>query len=421
MNACPGLTLTDILRIVQSLGQSFRAKGRQRAVDDASLFLEIRALADLPADQAVPLAAAALSFLSIPDADGAKQAALTALPDLAKWAERLYAWWDKTTLCFNTSGSTGVPARHTLTLPFMYEETEATAPMFAGCERVVSVMPAHHIYGLMYGPILANFFGIPVVYAPPLPLASFFAALKPGDALIAFPFFWQSVLNVLRRKTPGLILPPGVLGCTATGPCPPETIRALLDPAATGDSPPLASMREIYGSTETNAIGIRLNGAEWYTLLSIWNAERLPDGNTNLVRILGDGSMLPPQPAPDVLVWNGSRHFRPERRVDKAVQVAGINVYPERVAAIIRQHPLVRDCAVRLMRPEEGSRLKAFIVPDGTGNATGDEIDGETRKAFGKPFRDWLSARLDTVARPKRITLGSALPVNEMGKLKDWD
>lgn len=412
MNACPGLAQTDVLRIVQSLGQSLRANERL-TVGETSLFPEIHTLADLPAGQAAPLAASALSFLGIPDADGAKQARLTALRDLADWADRLYAWWDKETVCFSTSGSTGAPARHVFPLPHLYEEIHAAETAFTGCRRVVSVMPAHHIYGLMYGPMLANFLGISVNYAPPLPLASFFASLKPGDVLIAFPFFWRSVLDVLRRKTDGLALPPGVLGCTATGPCPPEVIRALLDPAATGDSPPLQSMREIYGSTETNAIGIRINGAEWYDLLPIWNASPLPDGGTNLYRVGRDGSVLPPQPAPDVLVWNGPRRFRPERRVDKAVQVAGTNVYPERVAAAIREHPLVKDCAVRLMRPEEGSRLKAFIVPAVAGN--------EARKAFGKPFRDWLAARLDTVARPKRISLGSALPVNEMGKLKDWD
>ncbi len=47
------------------------------------------------------------------------------------------------------------------------------------------------------------------------------------------------------------------------------------------------------------------------------------------------------------------------------MQVAGINLYPERIAGIIREYPGVAEAEVRLMRPDEGDRLKAFIVMDG--------------------------------------------------------
>lgn len=76
----------------------------------------------------------------------------------------------------------------------------------------------------------------------------------------------------------------------------------------------------------------------------------------------------------DELVWEDSRHFLPQGRRDEVVQVGGRNVSPAHVAQVLRRHPRVRDASVRLMRPDEGLRLKAFVVP---------------RQHNGKPA-DWI-------------------------------
>ena len=159
-------------------------------------------------------------------------------------------------------------------------------------------------------------------------------------------------------------IPPNIMGVSATGPCPAWVINGLLEKCES-DGALFAAMREIYGSTETNGLGIREGGAEWYSLYAHWATITLPNGQKGLQRMQGGASLGCPMPLPDVVSWHPTedRMFRPERRTDKAVQVGGINVYPERVAACIREHPLVRECVVRLMRPDEGSRLKAFIVP----------------------------------------------------------
>lgn len=414
MSPCVRLGRVDILRVAQSLAQALRKNGQQ-SVGDASLFLEINSLEGCSPRMAESLASSALDFLGI--ADNELREKLPATTSLESWTDLLYTAWDKETICFQTSGSTGAPSRHAFAISDMVAETSAAARSFAARSRIVSVMPVHHIYGFMYGPLLANYLNIPIMYAPPLPLASLFEMLRPGDALVAFPFFWQSLLEVIRNQTTGanLALPRDLLGATATGPCPPAVIRDLLTLERTGKSPSLAGMREIYGATEVNGIGMRLDDSEWFELFPIWNSESLEDGTRILRRVLPDGTPGETRPAPDVLIWLDERRFKPERRVDKAVQVAGVNVYPERIAAIIREHPQVRDCAVRLMRPEEGSRLKAFIVPE--------PLPGQNRAqaVFGKPFRDWLAARLPAVSRPKRIRLGERLPVNDMGKLRDWD
>jgi 4-coumarate--CoA ligase (photoactive yellow protein activation family) len=247
--------------------------------------------------------------------------------------------------------------------------------------------------------------GIPVVCLPPLPVADFFSILRPRDLIVAFPLFWQAVFQ--RYASPSFSLPGELLGLTASAPCPPEVIEGLTQPGR------LTAITEIYGSTETSAVGIRSACREPYDLLSLWDRVTLPDGEPGISRIRADGRREAAQAMPDFVEWRGERTFVPVGRKDNAVQVAGVNVYPARVAAIIRAHPAVKDCAVRLMRPEEGARLKAFIVPEETARPLG-------RKAFGAEFRAWLRERLDTPSFPKSITLGDALPVSSTGKSSDW-
>lgn len=411
------ITRTDILHIVQSIAQSIRGDSAQQ-IGKAAFFPNISYTAELTRAQNVKLALLAVNFLDIAcETDKAQRLydTLPTLPDLHAWADHLFAAWGKNSLCFNSSGSTGEPQRHRYSLPILSDELKSSAPAFAGCKRIVSVMPVHHIFGMMYGPLLAKYLSVQIVYAPPLPLASFFHLLLPEDLIVAFPFFWQALLNMILRtqKSSGLCFPPNVAGLTATSPCPPEVIQGLLHLSASGKSPSLTAMTEIYGATETNGLGMRLNGADWYELFSVWETSRLEDGSRGLRRRLPGGGMGPSQPMPDHITWHDERRFKPERRTDNAVQVGGINVYPERVAEIIRGHPLVLDCAVRLMRPDEGLRLKTFIVPNLPLE--------ESRQAFGKPFKDWMASQLETAWRPKRITLGEYLPVNAMGKLRDWE
>jgi 4-coumarate--CoA ligase (photoactive yellow protein activation family) len=404
----------DVLLVVQSLAQSLGA-GSASGHTDAPLFVSLRDVDGFSPDQVERLARALLDFF-VCDEDCGREAIRVRLAGLRKledWARLLAAYWDGRALCFHTSGSTGSPVGYTYTMSDLAMELDSLAPFFSSRRRIVSVMPTHHIFGHMHSILLGKWLDVDVEFAPPIPLASFFTMLREGDAVIAFPFFWQSLMQVVKRQESGVFsLPPDLTGVTAGAPCPARVIGELLSLPRARHGGPLALMEEIYGSTETNGIGIRHNAEGWYELYAHWESVADVDGRRKLrsLKPLSHGRLLD---LPDILTWKDERHFVPERRVDRAVQVAGVNVYPERVADALREHPLVRDCAVRLMRPEEGSRLKAFIVP---------EIPLEQAGTpFGRSFRDWIACRLPTAARPKRITLGACLPTTKTGKPADWD
>lgn len=250
--------------------------------------------------------------------------------------------------------------------------------------------------------------------------------------ILGVPVFWKAFLDVCSGQF-AMVCPTNLHGVTSGAPCPPEYIEALLRPGEGTDSPLLRGMTEIYGATEFGAVGIRRQCRSPYTLLPHW--QRLPLQDTDVQLPLaevgdeGGGTTWGigrhtgvAVPLPDEVLWQGERAFIPLWRKDRAVQVGGCNIFPAWVAEILRCHPGVRDCAVRLMRPEEGSRLKAFIVP--TYETTpGETASGEAalERDLARELRQWLASRLDAASMPKSFSFGPALPRSPSGKLADWD
>lgn len=75
------------------------------------------------------------------------------------------------------------------------------------------------------------------------------------------------------------------------------------------------------------------------------------------------------------------------------------------------QHPAVADAAVRLMRPDEGNRLKAFVVP---ATPPADET------ALATALASWLRQHLSSAERPVAFSFGAELPRQANGKPADW-
>ncbi|MFP4169067.1 MAG: AMP-binding protein [Desulfonatronovibrionaceae bacterium] len=297
-------------------------------------------------------------------------------------------------IVFFTSGSTGEPRPNTHDLALLAQEIDCQAALYPGAKRIISFVFPQHIYGFLFTIMLPKALGCPVYSCPPFPAARVLQDIGPNDLVVGFPLFWDKLLNTHPP------LPPGIRGVTSTAPCPRETIYNLL---AFG----FEKITEIYGSSETGGIGTRDHPESPYSLLSCW---RRVDQDT-LARIHpGSGKELL-YSMPDEVSWLDAQTFVPGGRKDNAVQVAGINVYPKRVKDILLAHPEVVDCAVRPMRPEEGSRLKAFIVP-----AEEEIEETEMRRRLAA----WMKKKLSAPEVPRKIDFGAELPKDPMGKIRDW-
>jgi long-chain acyl-CoA synthetase len=298
-------------------------------------------------------------------------------------------------LTFRTSGSGGVPKPCTHALDALQQEVDFLAAMFEGRQRVFSAVPAHHIYGFLFTVLLpARWPGVVVEDARLLTPQALAARLAPGDLLVSHPTHWALMARHAGR------LPPGVVGVSSTAPCPAAVASALSDQG-------LQRLVQVYGSSETAGIGWRDGPADPYRLMPHWS--RPAGDGSHLQRCQPDGSQVE-QDVQDRLDWCGDTQFHVAGRRDEAVQVGGVNVFPERVRQVLLAHPHVKEAAVRRMTPEEGERLKAFVVPQ----------DGVDRQAMPQALDGWVTRHLTAPERPKAYAVGDCLPVNAWGKATDW-
>jgi len=293
---------------------------------------------------------------------------------------------------FRSSGSTGAPRRTTHRLDRLEQEAAALARLIGGRQRVLSAIPAHHAYGFIHSVLLPRHLATPAAPPEPVelrgqPASQLASLLRPGDLVLGHPAFWDAALRGITGT-----LPPGVVGVTSSAPCPADIALGL---RAVG----LDRLLQVYGSAETAGIGWRDEPADPYTLLSGWQR----DGEA----LRRAAQQVAP---PDRLAWEGDR-FRVLGRHDGAVQVGGVNVSPEQVGAALARHPAVAGVAVRAMRPDEGARLKVFVVPAGPIGDPG---------ALRAELRRFAAATLSPAERPGAYSFGDALPRNAMGKLADW-
>lgn len=303
-----------------------------------------------------------------------------------------------TRLTFRTSGSTGVPKPCTHELAALCEEIGYLTKSFEGRRRILTAVPCHHIYGFLFTILLPRALGIDsdavIDIRDTLP-STLARRVQPGDLVIGHPEFWRTV----ARGAPALAR--DVLGVTSSGPCPDEVSDAV-----TGAG--LAALYQIYGTSETAGIGWRRTRSEPYRLFPYWSVDSARPNHLIRTHVDGRSEKALIQ---DQLDWKGPSTFKVGARIDNAVQVGGINVFPSQIREVLLRHPDVADASVRLMRPEEGSRLKAFIVP-----RPGISHDG----ALYSALCDWIATHLPPVARPRAITFGDRVPRAASGKTVDW-
>jgi long-chain acyl-CoA synthetase len=358
---------------------------------------------------------------------------LLAQPRLEDWldAARARLRADAARVSFRTSGSSGNPKRCTHTLATLEQEVQELARLAPGRTRILSAVPSHHIYGFLFTILLPRALGIEEVVdlrsaSPAVALAQ----ARAGDLIVAYPGWWEALMRLDPR------FGADVAGVSSGAPCP-DALAARVDAAG-------VRLLQMYGSSETGGVGWRDQAGAAFTLLPYWRrmeeaAEQVheqaqeqgrerqhTDGHgPELARRLPDGSEAF-YPLQDELAWQGERRFLPAGRIDGAVQVAGVNVFPAYVADVLKLHPRVLDATVRMMRPDEGRRLKAFVVVRPAPGADQEDSNAQgaaqaaEHAALSQELANWIAARLSAPERPAAFTFGVRLPRQASGKPADW-
>lgn len=314
-------------------------------------------------------------------------------------AERTLTSWRRSgsLVTFFTSGSTGKPKPCTHPEEHLRQEMTALAPLAAGCRAVLASAPLQHMYGFTYGLMLSLTLGVPLRIQPSLPTV-LAAQMRPGDLVVSIPLLWTRLAELVRE---GMALDGSdITLVTGSSPTPPEVIHTL-----TGSG---FRMLEFFGASETGVMCWRADPEDPFALFPYFR--RADTGrDQELERVLPDGTSLW-YPLLDRITWVDARRLFPRGRRDSAVQVGSVNVFPRRVAEVLARHEGVRECSVRLMRSEEGERLKAFVVP-----ALGWE-ENDLRAAL----LTFARVALNDAERPARYAFGEDLPRSPLGKPVDW-
>ena len=368
----PSLSEAAVLRVVASLVAAERAQaGSGRAWDAANWTAGTSLEGDgLALDSLELLAASEVVGRFFRLHESGDETRLLAEATLGGWArlvaESFASGVDGFT--FATSGTTGLPKMCRQAMATLYGEADFWSRYFAGRTRVVSAVPPHHIYGFLFTVLLPDLAGLPILDARMLSADALRAALRPGDLLIGHP----TSLAALERTQGGL---PGMLCLvSATSGLSAASHRALLGQGA-------AEVTDVYGSTETAGIASRTDPDAPFVLLPRWR--RGPDDTLTEVAT-GTSHALP-----DRVEWEGERSLRPAARHDGAVQVAGVNVFPDRIAEALRGRAMVADCRVFLDTTLPEPRLRALLLP-APGCDPGEVIadcDHWCRRRFSAPER----------------------------------
>ena len=384
-------------RVVRDLVGAELAAARpgRRMPPPASWQADLDLAADLGADSLDLMGAATSLGDLLGFARAGVQDALLARTRLGDWIDAAGASLcvDATVLTFRTSGSSGTPKRCSHQLAGLWREVDEIARLLPGRRRILAAAPAHHIYGFLFTVLLplVGTHALPVIDlrgASPAALANM---VQPGDLVVGHPDFWGQVAAVAPA------FPHDVVGVSSGAPCADATSGALLDGGL--------RLLQVYGSSETAGVGWRERAGEPFRLFPYWRRGALENTIERTVAGSVEGYTLQ-----DRLEWIDGEHFVPNGRIDQAVQVGGTNVFPAYVAEVLGMHPGVAQCVVRLMRLDEGTRLKAFVVP----------AEGLMPALLRAELASWIAQRLTPAERPATLSFGPALPRQPGGKPADW-
>jgi acyl-coenzyme A synthetase/AMP-(fatty) acid ligase len=293
-----------------------------------------------------------------------------------------------------TSGSTGKPQAHAKCLGQLLLEASAHAEHFdlAGA-RVASAVPAHHIYGLLFGVLAPLLSGGSLLRETPLFPRSLIASVERHDAdvVVAVP----AHLSALAKETE-LELPAVRHTFSSAGPLPRATAEALNARGLT--------ITEIFGSTEVGGVASRTStDAPWVPFSGV----EIGVASQGTLRVRSAWSSRERGAWTETsdrvrLVPGGFEHAG---RADNVVKVGGRRVDLRDLELQLERVQGVQEARVIAVAHSGAARdlaLWAVVVGAGLGV---------------EPLRAALAERFNPVTWPRRFRFVDRLPRADTGKV----
>jgi acyl-coenzyme A synthetase/AMP-(fatty) acid ligase len=326
-------------------------------------------------------------------ADGEDVSALLAGPPDSAEVEPLSPEVHVATLA--TSGSTGAHQLLTKSAAQLLGEAATLAGQFRldPTHRVVSTIPSHHIYGLLFGVLAPLHGGAAFIRETPVHAEAVAAAVDRHGAthLVSVPAHLRALGALLPAPHPLRRV------FSAGAPLPVETARTVARVLG-------VPVTEAYGSSETGGIAWREDvGGPWRPFAGVAVGAD-PNG-----RLLLDSPLLAlgsprPLPCADRIALREGGRFELLGRMDDTVKVGGKRVAIGEIEARAREVHGVRDAAA---------------LAEESGAARGTEIwlAVAGKDVSAEQLRTELARWLDPTTLPRRVRIVEALPREDNGKL----
>lgn len=305
-----------------------------------------------------------------------------------------------------TSGSTGQPAAHPKSWGQLWRGAAHLAKALHWGERpsgaVVGSVSPQHMFGLEGTVMLPWYAGVPVHAHRPLLTADIESALRQ----CARPCWWMTTTVQLRAPLKSRAVLAGLEGILASTMSVPAALAAAAEAAWN------VPVMEIYGSTETGALGIRRTAREsaWVALagVSLWH-----EGEGDARKLWAAGPHVgPPVQLGDEIEFQPDGRFLWLGRSSDLIKVAG------RRASLAALNRALTD----IPGVEDG----VYCFPDAADTtASGDGFRPAPRLAVlyvsqtlsPQEILHSLRARVDPAFLPRPLYRVVALPRNAIGKL----
>jgi acyl-CoA synthetase (AMP-forming)/AMP-acid ligase II len=306
----------------------------------------------------------------------------------------------QTSLCFYTSGSTGVPKPIGKTLDQFEREITTLNQTWPIQGKVLSTVSHQHIYGLLFSLMWPVCKGLPLSATTYSFWENLLDEAETEHVIVSSPaHLGRFPLRIIPEHRPSYIFSSGgPLSLQAS-----ESTQNLL-----GDHP-----WEIYGSTETGGIAYRKQENEnqpWkvFTGISI-------DIDENQKLSLQSPYLKTPEPyiTEDRIAFESPQSFHLLGRADQTVKVEGKRLDLGELETRLLELDYVEEAAVVLTSAEQRDTLGAVLVLSPAGKTS---LAKQGKFKFSREINQHLRLYLDPVLLPKRWRFVEKIPTTSQGK-----
>ncbi|WP_239366164.1 AMP-binding protein [Snodgrassella communis] len=336
--------------------------------------------------------------------------AIPTLP-VSEWAELGCAevncyFVNNIAVVLQTSGSTGVAKLinknwHELCLEAQILATTLPATMIQDQPIVLGSVSVQHMYGLSFRIMLSLYLGLPI-YRQRL----FFPEVLLVTSQTYRNVIWVSsptLLHTLRLSHDVSLAQGHVVAVISAGGVLAQTSKAFLLEHI------CPNVVEIYGSTETGAVGYRSDQSYWQFFQDVRhrvdeNGLAIQSPRCATEQILADAI---------VEYENG---FELLGRLDRIIKLADKRISLMQLENKLMAHEWVAD--IHILKHPEGTHLAAWVALNDVGIQAWRQ---QGRKQVILQLKEWLAGSQEKIALPRHWRFTTALPRNAQSKLNPVD